>query len=99
LELLCKNPKIRVSEIRVSACVLFSADCIVSLFLLLSISIARSFLEFVHGILISNTGSNNRRFGLFWRFGFDFLEGGRRNLEDADLLVAGAGGGGGGGGG
>jgi hypothetical protein len=66
-------------------------DCIVSLFLPLSISIARIFLEFVHGILISNTGSNNRRFGLFRRFCFDFLEGGRRNLEDADLLVEGAG--------
>jgi hypothetical protein len=60
-------------------------DCIVSLFLPLSISIARTFLEFVHGILISNTGSNNRRFG------FDFLEGGRRNLEDADLFVEGVG--------
>lgn len=62
-----------------------------SLFLPLSISIARIFLEFVHGILISNTGSNTRRFGLFWRFGFDFLEGVRRNPEDADLLVEGVG--------
>jgi hypothetical protein len=65
-------------------------DCIVSLCLPLPVSIARIFLEFVHGILISNTGINNRRLG------FDFLEGGRRNLEDADLLVEGAGVGGGG---
>jgi hypothetical protein len=61
-------------------------DCTVSLFLPLSISIARIFLDFfVHGILISNAGSNNRRFG------FDFLEAGRRNLEDADLFVERAG--------
>jgi hypothetical protein len=37
-------------------------------------------------------GSNNRRFGLFWRFGFDFLEGGRRNLEGCRFVSRGGGG-------
>jgi hypothetical protein len=91
LELLCKNPKIRVSEIRVSACLLFSVIAL-CLFFYLSLSRSHGFslnlsTEFLFQIQAATIGV----FGLFWRFGFDFLEGGRRNLEDADLFVEGAG--------
>jgi hypothetical protein len=77
--------RIRVSEIRVSACVLFS---VIALCLFSYLSLSRShgfFLNLSTEFLFQIQVASNRRFG------FDFLEGGRRNLEDADLLVEGAG--------